>query len=84
MLVHTKSLCWFVSNQVQYDIARELEKTMKHESDGDTNSSWSARYSYQMIHKGTGGLGNKWTSGNYPNYSIVEIGQNTEKSPEET
>ena len=29
----------------------------------------------------TGGLGNKSISGDHPNYSIVEIGQNTEKSP---
>ena len=29
----------------------------------------------------TGGLGNKRTSGDYPNYSIIENGQNTEKSP---
>ena len=29
----------------------------------------------------TGGFGNKRTSGDHPNYSIVEFGQNTEKSP---
>ena len=28
-----------------------------------------------------GGFGNKKTSGDCPKYSIVEIGQNTEKSP---
>ena len=27
------------------------------------------------------GLGNKRTSGDYPNYRFIEIGQNTEKSP---
>ena len=31
--------------------------------------------------KGTGGLGNSRTIGDDPNYSIVKIGQNTEKSP---
>ena len=31
--------------------------------------------------KGTRGLGNKRTSGDNTNYSIVEIKQNTEKSP---
>ena len=31
--------------------------------------------------KGTGGIGNKRTNGDHPNYSIVQIGQNTEKSP---
>ena len=29
----------------------------------------------------TGGLGNNGMGGEYPNYSIIEIGQNTEKSP---
>ena len=29
----------------------------------------------------TGRLGNNGTGGNYPNYSIFEIDQNTEKSP---
>ena len=33
------------------------------------------------ITNGHGGLGNKSTSGDHPNYSIVEIGQNTKKSP---
>ena len=42
-----------------------IEKTVKHKSDNHT--------------EGTGG--NKRTSGDHPNYSIVEIGQNTEKSP---
>ena len=30
---------------------------------------------------GTGGLGNKRTSGDHSNYSIIKNGQNTEKSP---
>ena len=34
-----------------------------------------------MIGTGTGGLGNKRMCGDCPNYSIVEIDQNTEKSP---
>ena len=34
-----------------------------------------------MIIKRTGGLGGQRTSRDHPNYSIVEIGQNTEKSP---
>ena len=36
--------------------------------------------SHQRIDKETGGLGNWRTSGDHPNYSIVENGQNTEKS----
>ena len=35
------------------------------------------------IGKTTRGLGNKRTSGDHPNNSIVEIGQNTEKNPKE-
>ena len=51
------------------------------ESDSDTNCNWSAQYSYQMFATRTGGLENKGTSGDHPNYSIVDIGQDTEKSP---
>ena len=49
---------------------------MEHESDVYTN--W---YSHQRVNEGTGGLGNKRTSGDQPNYYIIEISQNTEKSP---
>ena len=51
------------------------------EGDGDTNSNWRTRYSHQRIGTGTGGLGNKRTSKNRPNYSIIKIGQNTEEIP---
>ena len=34
-----------------------------------------------MTITGTGGLGSWTTSGDHPKYSIVENGQNTEKSP---
>ena len=53
---------------------------MEQESDGDINCNWYARYSYQRIGQGTGGFRNKRTSGDHPNYSIVEIDQNTQKS----
>ena len=36
-----------------------------------------------MIGKKTKGIGNKRTSGDYPNYGIAEISQNTKKSPGE-
>ena len=39
--------------------------------------------SHQKIGIGTGRFGNKRTSGDHPNYSIIKIGQNTEKSPED-
>ena len=38
-------------------------------------------FSDQRIDTATGGLGNKRSNGDHPNYRIVEISQNTEKSP---
>ena len=52
---------------------------MELESDGDTNCYWHARYSHQRISTVTEGLGNKRTSRDHRNYTIVEIGQDTEK-----
>ena len=54
---------------------------MDRESDGDTNCNRCARYSHHRIGKETGGLGNKRTSGDHPNYSFIKIGKNTEKCP---
>ena len=62
------------------DLARELKKTVEHESDGDTNFKWCSWYSHQRVDTGTGELGNKRMSGDHPNYSIIKIGQNTEES----
>ena len=38
-------------------------------------------YSHQRITEETGELGHSRTSGDHPNYNIIENGQNTEKSP---
>ena len=54
---------------------------MKHEGDDYSNRDWCFRYSNKRIIKRTGGLINWRTSGDHPNYSITENGQNTEKSP---
>ena len=35
----------------------------------------------QNMGTGTGGLGNKTTSGDHLDYTIIEIDQNTDKSP---
>ena len=35
----------------------------------------------KVLIKRTGGFGNKRTSGDHPKYSIIDIGQNIEKSP---
>ena len=63
------------------DLAREMKKTMEHESNGDTNYNWHSQYSHQRIGTVTGGIGNKRMSRDHPNYSIDEISQNTETSP---
>ena len=56
-------------------------KTMKHEGDGDTSCNCCIWNIPQRIGKETGRIRNKRTSGDSPDYSIIEIGQNTEKNP---
>ena len=63
------------------DFAWELKKTMEHEGDYNTNRDWYFWHSPQRIIKGTGGLGNKMTSGDHSIYDIIENGQNTEECP---
>ena len=60
-----------------------IKKAVEHESDGDTNCNWCSWYSHQKISKGTGRRENKWTSGDHPNSSIVEIVENSKKSPKD-
>ena len=62
------------------DLAWEFKKTVKHERDDYTNCNGCSWYSHQRINKVTVGLGNEKTSGDNPNNSIIQIGQNTEKS----
>ena len=52
---------------------------MEYESDNYTNYNWCSLYSPRRIIKETGG--NKRKSGDYPINYIIDIGQNTEKSP---
>ena len=54
---------------------------MEHESDGDTNCNCRVWYIHQRIVRGTRRLGDNRTSGDHQNCTIVEIDQNTEKSP---
>ena len=61
------------------DLARELKKTVEYEIDDYTNCNWFSWYSHQRIGTWTGELGNNEMDGVCPNYSITEIGQNTEK-----
>ena len=66
---------------VVHVLDERTEKTMEHESDGDTNCNWCTLYSHQRIGKGTEELGNNRTIRNHPDYSIIKIDQNTEESP---
>ena len=61
------------------DLTGNLKKTVGHESNLYTNRNWFFWHSHRRIDKGTGGLENKRSSGDHPNYCIMEIGQNTEK-----
>ena len=54
---------------------------MEYEGDNYTNCNWCIWKSNQRITKGTGGLGSWQTSGDNPNYYIIENSQNSEKSP---
>ena len=64
------------------DLARELKKTMEHEGDKYTNFDWCFWHGNQRIIKEPGVFGSRRSSGDHPNNSIIENGQNTEKSPE--
>ena len=54
---------------------------MEHAGDNYTNYNWCFWNSDERITKETGGLGSWLTSGDHPNYYIIENGQNSEKSP---
>ena len=53
---------------------------MEPKGDDYSNRDWCIQYSNKRIIKGTGGLGSWRTSGDHPNYSIVENSQITEDS----
>ena len=61
------------------DLARELKKNYRNEGDNCTNCDWCFWYCKKRVTKGTGVFGIWRTSGDHPNYSIVENDQNTEK-----
>ena len=56
---------------------------MGEECDNATNCNWRVLNSPQKIRTGTRVLVNKRMSGVHANYSIDEIGPNTEKNPED-
>ena len=48
---------------------------------GNTNCNWCAWNIPQRLHKETESLRNQRTSEDHPDYSIIKIDQNIEKSP---
>ena len=53
----------------------------EYEGDSDTSSNWCARNDPEALSKRTGRLRNLRTSGDDLDYSIIKIGQYTDKSP---
>ena len=53
--------------------------TKGHGSDCDTNCNWCARYNFKMIDKETGGVGNKRTNGDHPDFGLIKVSQDSEK-----
>ena len=58
-----------------------MKKAMEHEVYGDTSCNWCTWIDPQRLSKRSREVGNWRTNGDHLNYSIVEVGQNTEKSP---
>ena len=54
---------------------------MEHESDGDTNCNWCTRFGHQGLVQALEDLEIRGPEETPLNYRIVEIGQNTKKSP---
>ena len=54
---------------------------MERESDGDTSDGCCTWNNTQRMGKEIGRIRIKRTSRDYPDYSIIKIGRNTEKSP---
>ena len=62
---------------------QRTKNVLVHEDDGDTSYSWCGWNNSQRLGKGTRRTGNQRKSKDHPDYSIVEISQNTQKSPED-
>ena len=60
------------------DLARELK--LEPEGGVNTNCNWCSRNDPQRLGKEVRSVGNWRTNGGHPNYRIIKIGQNTEKS----
>ena len=54
-----------------------MKEVTEHEDDGDTNSNWHTWNSPQILESRTRLVGNPRSNGDHPNYSSLDIGQNT-------
>ena len=59
---------------------QRTKKAEEHEGDGDTNFSWCAWNGHQMLEKRTGISRIQRKNGDHPDYGIVKIDKNTEKT----
>ena len=60
---------------------KRTKKAIGHEDDGDTNSNTRPKNCPKRLGKRNKRVRNQRTNRDHPNYSIVEIGQNTEECP---
>ena len=58
----------------------DIAKVVEHEDDGDSSCNWPTWNCPQRLGKGPGKVNNREKNRNHSNYSIAEIGKNTEKS----
>ena len=56
-------------------------KNKEYEGNNYTNCDWCFWHGNKRVIKGPGGFVSWWSSGEHANNSIIENGQNTEKSP---
>ena len=63
---------------MKYDY--ETKKAEEHEDETDALCNWHIWNDPERFEKGTGRVGNQRMDQDHTNYSIVDIGQNTEKS----
>ena len=68
-------------NKLRLETYLRAKKLVEHESDGETICIWCAWNNPLWLRKGTGRIGNQTKNRDHPDYSRVEIGQITEKSP---
>ena len=67
--------------EIRYLDFAKGQKIIEHEGDNGTNCKYCAWNDSQRLGKGAGGVGNRRTSGDHSDNSIVKIAQNSEKSP---